>query len=348
MPDPDPPGRGPNITQRPRPPTNATIVADEASANPGAPMVPAALMGLRTLGLGPAKITNAAPQPPPIRQKVSLRVNARNVADVRSEPWLQSPQPLGKPVVAGDRMVSVVIAARVTNLLWSAEKGVVIAEIDLVFAPITAGKIENDWAIRYVQDNEQLRAAIDRALHVAFSRLTLWPGLIVRFVGGPPMTEADARANRYHFWLNKNRSPTRVEIDDRGVQAAREAAEQAYLTAEQRWGLTRLTVAWWEWRDPIRHCNYLLGKFLEERGDVAELGKREIEALKTALSDPAGSVISSLSAVVFGDDLVAAEALKDKGRAPVTPTTIGERCPTFMEYEVDLPASAIAPLDDKA
>lgn len=325
--------------------TRRTMIPEEGS---GAPPIPAELKSARTPNLRPANITNAPPLAPPVRQRISLRPRPRLVEDPRSVPWLQSPFPLGMPVAAGGRMVSVVIAAQVVNFFAIAEEGVTIVEVDLVFAPVIPGKIEADWMIRYTQNNGQLRKALNTALMMGFSRVPLWPGLVIRFVGGPPMSEADARANRYHFWPNESRSPTRVEIEDRFVDAAREEAEGAFRDAQQAM-FTRLTVAWWKQRkDQSRYRSYLLGKLLVERDDPVELEKRELEALKTALSEHVGLVIDRLSAVVFGEDLKAAAALKEKGRAPVTPTVVGERRPTFMEYEADLPEGAIAPLDGKS
>ncbi len=323
-----------------------TMVPEEEFV--GAPPIPAALVNARTLGLGPAKVTNVPPQPPPVLQKVALRITTRNVPDAKAESWIQSPTPLGKPVAVNSRLVAVFIAARVTNFFPGAEPGTMIVEVDLAFAPMTPGKVAEDWALRYAQNDAELQKSLTAALYMAFSRLPLWPGLIVRFVGGPPMTQADADANRYHVWIDEARSPTRVEIDDRFVEAAREQAESAYLKAEG--GLfTRLTLMWWEWKNPLRLRDYRMGKLLAERDDLLELDKKELEALKTALAAYAGPVISSQSAVAFGDDLDVRAMMEAKGRQGVRPTEIERpeppRRPTYLEHE-PLPDGAMVPLPD--
>ena len=325
-----------------------TMIPEEGAA--GAPPVPVGLKGVRTLSLGPAKITNAPPKAPPQIQKVALRGidNPRFVADARSEPWIMSPDPLGKPVAVNGRMVAVYIAARVMDFFRGAEDGTWIVEVDLVFAPVTPGEVSEDWVLRYEQDGGELRRALIAGLYLAFSRLPLWPGLVVRFTGGPPMMQADADANRYHVWINEDRSPTRVEIDDRFVGAARDAADDAYLDGQSRF-FTRLTVGWWKGHNPIRYRNYCTGKLLADRDDPPKLSGKALEALKTALSEYAGSVISSLSAVCFGNDADAKEALLSKGRQGVRPTEIrrseAPRRPTYLEHE-PLPDDAVVSIGD--
>lgn len=316
----------------------------------GAPPVPAELRSTRTLGIGPAKITDAPPKAPPQLQKVALRGidKPRFVADARSEPWIMSSDPLGKPVSASGRMVAVYIAARVTDFFQGAEDGTWIVEVDLVFAPVTPGEMAKDWVLRYEQDGGELRKALIAGLYLAFSRLPLWPGLVVRFTGGPPMTQADADANRYHVWISEERSPTRVEIDNRFVAAARDAADDAYLDGQGRF-FTRLTVGWWKGHNPIRYRDYCMGKLLADRDDPPKLSKKVLESLKTALSEHAGSVISSLSAVCFGNDADAKEALLAKGRQGVRPTEIrrseAPRRPTYLEHE-PLPDDAVVSIGD--
>lgn len=313
----------------------------------GPPPVPMTLVGLRTLAVGPAKLTDVPPQPPRQLQKVALRGidKPRLVPDARSEPWIMSSDPLGKPVAVNGRMVAVVIAAQVVSFFAGAEDGTMIAEVDLVVAPVAPGKVAEDWALRYVQDDGELRKALVKALYMAFSRLPLWPGLVVRFAGGPPMTQADADANRYHMWIDEDRSPTRVEIDSRFVDKARDAAEEAYLDGQRRL-FTGLTVSWWKRRNPPRYRDYQMGKLLADREDPPELDKKKLETLKTALAEHAGPVVSSLSAVVFGNDLDARAVLERRGRTPVRPTAIARPArPTFLEHE-PLPDDAAVPLGD--
>ncbi|MEK7633123.1 MAG: hypothetical protein AAB473_05055 [Patescibacteria group bacterium] len=310
-----------------------TIAPAEGVSGP--PSIPAELYGVRTLGLGPAKITTAPPAAPPQLQNVALRgiEKPRFVADARSELWIMSPDALGNPVVVRERLVAVYIAARVTNFFAGAEKGSWIVEVDLVFAPVTPGKVAEDWAFRYVQDNGELQKKLVAGLYMALSRLPLWPGLIIRFAGGPPMTKADAVENRHQYWIDEDRSPTRVEIDSRRfVDEAREVAEDVYLDAQRRF-FTRFTVARWKRRDPLRYRNYQMGKLLAEREDPAELDKKDLEALKTVLSEYGGPVVSSCCAVIYGDDLDARAALESKGRTPVRPTEVDRPArPTYMEY----------------
>ena len=107
---------------------------------------------------------------------------------------------------------------------------------------------------------EELRTA----LVMAFATVPPEPGLVVRFVGAPPMSESDAAFWGY-VWTDAGRAPVRCEISTDVIVRQRERAMETYRSVEQRWFLMRfLLLQYWKWRVPYLFSLYSTVKAVQQ------------------------------------------------------------------------------------
>ncbi len=245
--------------------------------------------------------------------------------------WLPSQAPLGAPVVVRNdkgaaAMISVIAAAQV----WSLSTDVVVTggksrrvttvNVDIAFGPLDPEGM-NRWTVKFFQGKDGREGDMKRFLETMLAADDIQPGLVFRAVGGPIMDCALAQANGYHRW-QEGRSPTRVEIDDRFVQRAREDAKDAYLEGERSfWGLK----AWyWRWRNPEKYAMYLTGKELESAPETPKRPRKLQDAKILNAAEYASRVVMSLFSVRWSNDPAAVAALLAAQRVAPRSTVVGK------------------------
>lgn len=291
------------------------------------PALPEALSNARAIVPKASETMFAPPVLRPPCRTVELRVREM-MGTVAQFPWAATRRELGLPVVVNGSLIAVYIAAKIAWISTNPVTGATEVGIELVFVPLGSEELQRDWVRKYgVQKSWELREDLAAAITAVLERVELSVGLVVRFVGGPPMDQRIAQANGYHFWMNETRCPTRVELD-RVLATERTERIRELKTTARRFGC--IVLAWWWISDPEKY--ELSQEEDPPPSSTTKVDPRTHQEMLAHAASLAGSVIASLGSIVYARDLATQKALAAKGRGGMAGTQLGG---TIMVYPAE-------------
>lgn len=163
-----------------------------------------------------------------------------------------------------------------------------------------------DWERKLLSQNRKRFTELEDAIAIALAQLPkpIESGLVVRFVGGPPMPEDDARIAGYQVWTSAERAPVRCEYAFDYVDERRKELKAFYENVGG--GLARwwLTTVWWPLVSSEKLASYNAG---------------EVEARSTTETTRASPTRQMLEHAQFREPL---ERLAAQAAAPVVQSLV--------------------------
>ncbi len=175
------------------------------------------------------------------------------------------------------------------------------------------------------------------------------PGFVVRFAGGQPMSEADARMSGYQVWTKAERAPVRCEYSLEYLDAMRRDVLERYHSVQNGSIKGWFTRAWWRLCSDARWASYRLGEdYVKNRVKHEDSALRRIlasaklrEPLERAAALMATPVVQSLVSMVwFGNRSDLRKQLEARG------ISVGDERGTRLGTMVDGPSELYDDADD--
>ena len=197
---------------------------------------------------------------------------------------------------------------------------------DMVVVDVYCGPFRSDedfaaWQRKLERNKRERRRQLTAALGCVVSRIPLQIGLVVRLMGGPPMTEAEARRHGYHAWMADDRASTKVSIDRSQVPSATARAEEYHWEVATSW-----LPAWrlfWS-RTKLDAYRAIEAHNAEAEADTppqeSGISKANLARVLAEAGRLGAEALSSLASISWGTDAQAAVKLQAAGSRPVRET----------------------------
>ncbi len=275
--------------------------------------------------------------PLPKGRAVKVRIGRISAMTSENEEVVKGAAATGMPVVVGEGTDRRLVAVYMAVVVRSFSDDTVV--VDLCCGPFRSSEDFAAWQRKLRRNEGERQQQIVEALTCIFGRVVLQIGLVVRFMGGPPMNKEFAALHGYHAWLGDDRASTKVGIDDSMVGSATELAETFHTEVAMS--------AWWAWvfffTDRPKYRAY---RFIEARNatrravggvqvkeEPKALSRTELARVLAKAGALAAPAVSSLASIAWGADAQAAVKLQAAGSRPIRETVM------LTHYDTTEPSS---------